>query len=228
MKFQKILFPVWIFVFSFTMLPALHSQSVRFKLDLSPRITWFQTNITDGLTSNGAILGYQAGLGTYFFFAPHYAFASGIHILQAGGKITYTDTTTIRLKDGVVELPGGEMMTTHIQYASLPVGLHFETVEIGYFRFYTDIGFNFLYRVASTASTSNYTIEKGFINQETRSVNLSYNGSAGLSYSLGESTAIQLGFSYTHGLLDITNDEGEKPVDRLIFHSLGLHAGIIF
>ncbi|NOY36525.1 MAG: PorT family protein [Chlorobi bacterium] len=221
-------FPWIIFTFFILISSVNYGQSVQFKLDLSPRITWFQTNITEGISTDGSTFGYQAGLGMYLFFAPHYAFSSGIHIIQAGGKLSYSDTVTIQLKEDMVTLPGREIMTTQLQYVSLPLGLHFETVEIGYFRFYTDMGINVLYRVASTVSTSAHTIEKGFLNNETRVINITYYGTAGLSYSLGESTALQFGLSYTHGLLDITADAAEKPHDRLIFHSLGVSTSIIF
>ena len=225
---KNLLFPLAVVMLLSCSSASVQAQNIQFKLDLSPRISWLQSNVTEGVTTKGSVLGYQAGLGVYLFFAPHYAFSTGIHLLQAGGKLAYPDTVLIRLKDRVVTLPGQEILTHRLQYASVPLGFHFETVEIGYLRFFTNVGVNFLYRVSATTSSANYTIEKGYINQETKGVNITYHGTAGLSYSLGESTAIQGGLTYTHGLLDITMDEGGKPVDRMIFHSLGLQVSIIF
>ncbi len=60
-------------------------SETRLGFDFSPQISWMMSD-DNSISSNGLMGGYNFGLIIDRFFAPNYAFNSGIMINTTGGK----------------------------------------------------------------------------------------------------------------------------------------------
>jgi len=206
----------------------VHAQQLRFMLDLTPQFSWFQTDYPAGVSTRGSVPGYNAGTQFNYFFSRNYAFTGGVKLLHTGGKLTYADTVSIPVSDSALYLPGNTLLTYTFDYVNIPLGLRFQSVEIGYIRFYAETGINILVRFISRVSAAAYNLSKEKNTGDTNPFNITYHTRLGMEYSLGGETSLAVGITYLHGLLDLTKNMPDKPNDRMIFHSLGLQLSIIF
>jgi hypothetical protein len=217
-----------IFFFS---LPALAQtqeyQKVRIALNLSPGYTWFQTDNPRDLQTEGGTFGYNTGMKIILFFQKNYAFTVGLFYMHTGGKIAYTDSVTLMLKDAM-EIPGGTRIKYSINYINVPLGLRLHTVEFGYLRYYFEPGLNVLFNVNPRAGVPAFFDGKESCPDEISLFNIAFFVDMGVIYSLGGSTSLTGGITYMRGLIDMTSDAAGKPGDKLVFNSLGLKLGIIF
>jgi len=204
------------------------AQGLRIMLDLTPQFSWFQTDMPMEVYTKGDVLGYNAGLQFDYFFSGNYAITSGIKIFHSGGKLAYADTVSVLLRNSEISVPGNTLLTYTSNYLNIPLGLHLQSVEIGYWRFYFDTGLNALFRLKANARIRGDVENKGSCNAEANVFNLALYARLGIIYFIGESTALTAGVSYMRGLLDITKNRVGKPADRMIFHAPGLRLGIIF
>ncbi len=206
----------------------LEAQDLRIMLDLTPQFSWFQTDMPMKVYTKGGVLGYNAGLQFDYFFSRNYAFTSGIKIFHSGGKLAYADTISVLLGNSRISVPGNTLLTYINDYLNIPVGLHLQSVEIGYWRFYFDTGLNALFCINANARIQGDIENKRSCHAEINVFNLALYARMGILYSIGGSTALTAGISYMHGLLDVTKNRVEEPPDRLTFHAPGLRLGIIF
>jgi len=57
---------------------------------------------------------------------------------------------------------------------------------------------------------------------------MGYHFTAGIEYSLGGTTAIALGLTFDSNFIDITEDTGDQPPDKILHKMLGFRLGITF
>ncbi len=202
-------------------------QKVRVMLNLTPGYTWFQTDNPREIQTRGGTFAYDAGMKLTFFFQKNYAFSTGLFYMHTGGKISYADSVTLRLKEPM-EIPGDTRIVYSVNYLNVPLGLRLHTVSFGYMRYYFEPGMDVLFNLSSRAGVPAYFDGKETCKDDINFFNLGFHAEAGFEYSIGGSTAITGGLSYMRGLLDITKDAAGKPEDKLIFNTLALKAGIIF
>ena len=115
---------------------------INFSIHFDPLISWFSTDSYDTRT-DGVVPGFNFGISYNKYFSPNYSFSSGINIINGGGRLINRETTHFELKNyynTILTVQPGEVITYRITYLSVPLGLKLQTNQIGYGRFFTDVG----------------------------------------------------------------------------------------
>jgi hypothetical protein len=157
-------------------------------------------------------------------FAEHYAFSTGLTINNLGGRVKYADSINIDASDERILIPSGNTIRYNLQYISLPLGLKFKTVEIGYTTFWINAGVTPMLNIRAKGTTADGSLDRTNIRNETGALNINYFIKGGVEYSLGGSTAIVGGLGYYPGLMDVTN----RSADKINTYSIALVLGILF
>lgn len=203
------------------------AQDIQFSLFADPLISWFSTD-TRETVNNGVRPGFSVGLSFDKYFAENYAFSTGIVLVNASGRVHYSDTIDIEFKNSTLELPAEEQISYKIQYISVPLGLKFRTNQIGYLTFFSNIGLDPKVVIAAKADIPDQAIEDENITEELNLFNLGYHLAAGTEYALGGKTAIVFGLSYENNFLDITTDKDGQPEDKVRHNIVRFKLGINF
>jgi len=202
---------------------SLLSQKLSFSVVVDPQITWLKTDVKN-VSNDGSVFGINGGLVLDRYFAENYAFSTGIFLWSAGGKLLYTDSTTIHFRSGEEDLDPNTSMTYHLQYVTIPFSLKLNSNEIGYIKFFAHLGINNHINIGKTADISSMDIDHVGIPDEINLYNMSYFFGGGIEYSLGGNTAILCGIYYTNGFWDVTvSDEY-----RATLNALSLRLGVRF
>lgn len=207
----------------------LHAQEtdivdngVRFGIKVAPNMSWLRSD-TKGLESDGSKIGFTFGLVTEFPIgaAGNYRFATGLFLNNVGGKIT---TPFIYTENGN-ELTKGLVSDLKLRYIELPLTMKLMTKEIGYMRYYGQIGFGAAFNVRAKADfdqpkyDSNNGALLGFeslVDEDVKDFTQPFRASliigAGLEYNFSGSTTLQVGVNYNNGLTNISKDRkvGDK------------------
>jgi hypothetical protein len=201
-------------------------QQIGFGVHFDPVISWLGSDVKE-TKSNGARAGFNFGLTYNKYFTKNYSFSTGISLINAGGKLTYSDTTVLQFSNfKSTVLPGKPVIYT-IKYLSVPIGLKLQTNQIGYLTFFTDLGLDPKVVIGGKADIPSLSITGENAIKELRTFNLSYHISGGIEYSLGGTTAIVLGLNFEDNFLDVTRDTG-KISDVVTHKLLSFRLGINF
>jgi hypothetical protein len=130
---------IFVFLITFVSCGSVIAQKLRFGVFADPVISWFSSDTHD-TESKGARTGFNFGLTYNKYFTDNYAFSTGINILNAGGQIVNSVPIEMEFKNMQASVLAGEAVIYKIQYLSVPVGLKFNTNQIGYVSFFTDLG----------------------------------------------------------------------------------------
>jgi opacity protein-like surface antigen len=207
-----------------------------FGLKAVPNLGWIKTDDTD-TKSDGSKFGFAYGLVTEFRFAENYAFATGIEVAYRNAKtksnLSSVDTAT------ALTTTVNDASSLKIQYLEIPLTLKLKTNEIGYFRYYLQIGvapgFKLRARAdrktvtqitnaagtidgSSTEEQDNLDI-KGDINN----LNMSMIIAGGVEYNISGNTNLLLGLVFNNGFSDIADGDFNAKSNYL-----GLSIGILF
>jgi len=202
-------------------------NNIRFGIFADPVISWFSSD-TRETTSEGARAGFNFGLTFNKYFAENYSFSTGINILTAGGKLLSSDTITMEFTNFTTEVAAGKPVLYKIQYLNFPIGLKFETNQIGYITFFSDIGLDPKIAIGAKADIPSANIKGERAMDEIKRFNTGYHILGGIEYSLGGTTAIILGLGFEHNFLDVTKENNSQPRDRISHNLLKFRAGINF
>lgn len=225
-------------------IPTIHAQeeqSVRFGIKLAPNMGWLRPD-TKGFKSNGTALGYTFGLMGEFPIGPNgnYAFGSGLFLTSLGGG--YTQDYSF------VETLGGPEQTKALatdlalRYVELPLTIKMMTNEIGYMRYFGQLGFSAGFNIRAKADFEEpvldpsgfYTI--GFRTVEDEDfqddVNLFRAGlviGGGMEYNFSGTTALLIGITYNNGFTNLLNGVEYNGKNAKLFNDyLELSLGIFF
>jgi hypothetical protein len=201
-------------------------QKIGFGIHADPLAGWFTSDNKD-VTNEGPRPGLNFGLTFNRYFTENYAFSTGLSLITAGGSLSYSDTITMSLSNSTTVLPGNSV-TYSIKYLAIPIGLKLQSNQIGYFRFYTDIGLDPKFVLGGKVEIPSQNIEKENASAELKDFNMGYHVTAGMEYSLGGTTALVLGLNFDSNFIDITQDNGNQPIDKILHKMLGLRLGINF
>jgi opacity protein-like surface antigen len=211
---------------------AQENSGVRFGLKLSPNLSMLRSE-TKELKAAGNTLGYTFGLMTEFPIggSGNYRFATGLSLNKVGGR-TSRDTATISNK--VVN----NLETTYkLQYIELPLTVKMMTNEIGYMRYFAQVGFSAGFNIAAKADMI-YELQPNSTRTEMENenvmddINLFRIGlvvGAGAEYNFSGNTSLLFGITYNNGFTNIANFElagGKKA--RLLNNYLELTVGMFF
>ncbi len=201
----------------------LFGQNVRFSFLANPQFSWLSSN-KEIMNGEGVVVGLNTGIEMDIFFAEKYAFSTGLTINNKGGKISYDEEISFKTSDERVTVPAGNEITKRYQYLSIPLGLKFKTLEIGYNTYWIDAGITPMVNIKSRATDEEEILSKSNLIDETSIFNINYFIEAGIEYSLGGNTAIIAGAGFYSGFLDITKADNAK----ISSNSVSLKVGILF
>ena len=229
-------------------MPSLHAQedvTVRFGLKLAPNMSWLRPD-TRGIESNGSTLGYTFGLMADFPIGPtgNYMFGSGLYIQNLGGGYTQ-DYTFV---ENVNSTPQVKALGTdvHLRYIDFPLTIKMRTNEIGYMRYFAQIGTNAGFNIRAKADieqplisgtlTDGTPIVAGFtlleeedFQDQTNIFRSSMIIGGGLEYNFSGNTSLLVGILYSNGftnLLDGVDYNGQKT--KVYTDYLELTVGLFF
>ena len=206
---------------------SMKGQNYSFGIFADPVISWFSSNSKE-TKNEGARPGFNFGVNFNWYFAENYSLSTGLNILNTGGRLYNTDTITMVFNNLSTEVLPGDPVVYRIQYISLPLGLKFESNQIGYIKIFTDLGFDLKYAIGGKADIPSESIEGEVAMNELNSANISYHILAGISYSLGGKTEFVFGLGLERLLFDITNDIPPQPEDKIKNNLLKFRLGLNF
>jgi hypothetical protein len=216
---------IFIFLLSPTLIFA--QQKISIGIHADPVISWFSSDIKE--TSNdGARAGINFGLNFNKYFTPNYSFSSGISIINGGGSLTSSETTTMEFTNFSSTVAPGEAVIYKIQYLAIPLGLKLQTNQIGYLTYFTDLGLDPKVVIGGKCDIPSLDIKGEKALNELNAFNLSYHITAGVEYSIGGTTALVFGLSFDNNFLDITTDNVNQLKDKIGHKLLSFRIGVIF
>ncbi len=215
-----------VFLLTFPLETTNAQKRISFGIHADPLAGWFTSDNKD-VINQGARPGLNFGLTFNRYFTENYAFSTGLNLITAGGRLSYNDTVTMALNNPTIILPGNEVIY-NIKYLSIPIGLKLQSNQIGYITFFTDLGLDPKFVLGGKAEIPEMDIEKENASAEIRDFNMGYHVTAGIEYSLGGTTAIALGLTFDSNFIDITEDTGDQPIDKILHKMLGFRLGINF
>lgn len=202
-------------------------QNIKFGVFAEPLVSWFASDTK--LTQNdGARSGLNFGFTFNKYFSDNYSFSSGLSLMNAGGRLTSTDTVEMFFNNFSTKVAPGDPMVYRIQYMNIPVGLKFESNQIGYITFFTDFGLDAKVVLGGKVDIPSEEIEKESAADEIKSFNLGYHLMAGIAYSLGGNTEMVFGLGFEHNFLDVTDDINDQADDKISHNILRFRIGVNF
>jgi hypothetical protein len=216
---KKYIFIIILALFSVS----LFSQKTSFSIVMDPQITWLRTEL-ENVKNDGVVFGFNGGLVLDRYFTENYAFSTGISLWQTGGKLLFTEETSIDFRDGTRTLEPNTSMTYKLQYLTIPLSLKLTSNQIGYFSFFAQVGLNNHISVGKRGTVESMDLIRVGIPDEIRFYSMSYFFGGGCEYSLGGNTSLLAGIYFTSGFLDITTSEDY----RATLNALSLRIGVRF
>jgi hypothetical protein len=202
-------------------------QKIVFGIHADPVISWFSSDIRQ-VKNVGARPGFNFGLTYNKYFTSNYSFSTGISLLTAGGRLVRSDTVVMDFANFKSTVLPGNSIVYKIKYLVFPVGLKLQTNQIGYLTFFSDLGLDPKVVISRKIDIPSLSLTGENASNEIRMFNLSYHITAGIEYSMGGTTAFVLGLNFDNNFLDITRDNGNKPVDNVSQRILSFRLGVNF
>jgi hypothetical protein len=217
-----------VFVLSLTPFILMAQQRISFGLHVDPVVSWFSSDVPETQNS-GARPGFNFGLTYNKYFTSNYAFSTGISLLNSGGRLisSRSQPTILHLSQDRT-VPPGESVVYKIQYLSIPVGLKFQTNQIGYITYFADTGIDPKIVVSGKVNIPYLNISNERAIDELNMFNLSYHITAGIEYSLGGNTSLVSALSFENIFLDVTKDYETPPTDKVTHKMLSFRMGVNF
>ena len=203
---------------------------INFSIHFDPLISWFSTDSYDTRT-DGVVPGFNFGISYNKYFGPNYSFSSGLNISNAGGRLINKETTQFELKNyysTILTVQPGEPITYRITYLSVPLGIKLQTNQIGYGRFFTDLGLDPQVVIGGRADIPSLDIKGGNASPELNLFNLSFHIMAGMEYPLAGNNSFIIGIGFEKYLFDITRDNGDQPSNLVTQKMLSFRIGMTF
>jgi hypothetical protein len=201
-------------------------QTIGFGIHADPLVGWFTSDNRD-VTNSGAKAGLNFGLTFNRYFKENYVFSAGVSLITAGGSLKHNDTITLQLNNPAVVYPG-LAVDYSIKYLAVPVGIKLQSNQIGYIRFFTDVGLDPKFVLGGKAEIPAMKISKENADAELKSFNMGYHITGGIEYSLGGTTALVVGINFDSNFIDVTHDMADQPLDKILHKMLGFRLGINF
>lgn len=216
---QKYILSVILLAFS----SQIFSQGLSFSVVVDPQITWMNSD-TKRIDREGTNLGLGGGLVMDNYFADNYAFSTGLLILSTGGSLNYQDSLDFQFGGNNTILPPGSTLRYKMQYLTIPFGLKLKSNEIGYLKFFANLGLNTHINLKASGTVETENISGETIKDEVNFFMMSYFIGGGVEYSLGGNTALIGGLYFSSGIWDVTKTNDY----RAHIGSLSLRLGVKF
>jgi len=204
-----------------TVVNAQHNK-LEFGIHTTPLLCWFNSYSSD-ISDKRAKGGFNFGLTFNNYFYGNYAFSTGVSLITAGGSFSYSDDIMFNLNKPATALAGNRLMY-NIKYLSIPVGIKLRTKQVGYISLFTNIGLDPKYAIGGNIEIPSQSMSKQNAYNELNKLSIGYHVIGGMEYSLGGSTAIEIGINFDSNFTNIT----KQPTDKILHKMLGLHLGLNF
>jgi opacity protein-like surface antigen len=225
------------------MMNAQDDASVRFGLKLSPNLSMLRSE-TKGLKSAGNTFGYTFGLMAEFPIGSsgNYRFATGLNLNNVGGKTTQDLSYQSAINGPILTR---ELETTYkLQYIELPLTVKLMTNEIGYMRYFAQVGFGASFNIRAKAdrvvpqyfAAPAAAFVETFVEEENENIQEDINlfraaliVGAGAEYNFSGNTSLLFGITYNNGFTNIANfDVGADKKAKVLNNYLELTVGVFF
>ena len=224
-KSKKSVFTLLLMIFSVS--GSVYAQNIRFGIFADPTINWFSSD-TKETVSNGSRPGFNFGINFNKYFGRNYSFSTGISLMRTGGRLSAGEDITMSFNNLNVSVDSGKQVIYKIQYVNIPIGLKFESTQIGYVRFFVDAGIDPRFLIGSKADIPSENISGETANKELIPVNLSYHVMGGIGYSIGGETELVVGLGFDHNFFDVTKEINLQPGDKVTNNIIRLRIGVNF
>jgi hypothetical protein len=203
---------------------ATMGQNFRIGINMDPIISWFSPD-SKPIDKDGSKLGFNGGLMLETYFQKNYAFATGINLAYMGGNLLYDSSIIVKVKDGdPVTLPAGQTVEYTLQYISIPLSLKMKSNQIGYINYYGQLGLVPQINIKAKAKGAGGLLDKDNVPEEIGAFNLSYFIGGGIEYSLGGTTALNIGIFFNNGFIDLLENKDYKAA----MNFFNLRLGVMF
>lgn len=206
-------------------------------------MSWLRSD-TKGVENDGSKIGYTFGLCTEFPIGAsgNYRFATGLFLNAVGGKYLQS----FAYNDGTQNVTKKLSSEVGLQYIQVPLTMKLMTNEIGYMRYYGQLGFDAGFNVRAKADYDDVVIdpntqavtfrkmEKEDIKDDIQPIRAGLVVGAGLEYNFSGSTTVQAGITYNNGLtnllkkVEVVDTNGDKKKAKLLQNFLELNLAIFF
>lgn len=185
---------------------------------------------------------FDFGLSFDYFFTENYAINASAYmdlpfIFRSGGMSSVADTTSFSTTNGKFisnsDFGNKESITT--MNLDIPISFKLKTNEIGYFRYFGDIGFVNTFRLQSRYSLEDTEIQKyKFGGKELEFTDVEYHTNlydfslrvgGGIEYTISDNTALVVGIYFTNGFVNYIEDGDDQSS---YMRKLSLRTGILF
>ncbi|MGE0077153.1 MAG: porin family protein [Bacteroidales bacterium] len=207
----------------FTLISNQSKAQISFGIFADPQLSWFNSD-TKKFDPNGSVASFNVGFTADKYFAERYAITSGLSLNSIGGNVRFSETFKLETRDSTYEVAAGNNVKFKGQYITLPIGFKFRTNQIGYSTYFATVGLRGSVRLKGFAWEDKNNVEKETATDHFMFAFASYYIGAGMEYSLGSESALQVGLTFASGLskfLDL--DKGS-----LTSQSLSLRIGVVF
>jgi len=202
-----------------TMAHAQSDNATKFRLGIkvAPSLAWTRAD-TKGLKADGSILGYSFGLMTEFPFGANgnYRFATGLLLNNIGGKLTQTASKG----DTISVLQSSKV---HLRYIELPLTIKLMTNEIGYMRYFGQLGIDAGVNIRAKSDADVITTTNGVsvptsesdidVKELTNPIKLGLVLGAGLEYNFSGGTSALIGVTYHSGFTTLYKKNAFEGID---------------
>jgi len=201
----------------------LSAQSpVRLGAHIDPIFSWFSPR-TSQIEKDGARLGYTGGLMVEYYFAPNYAFVSGLNLTLLGGNLLYKEEVDITTGEGThVMIPPQTTVAFNMNYLSIPLALKLKSNEIGFFTYFAELGFTPQVNIGSRASATGGDLHKDNVSKEINAFNVSFFFGGGIEYNIGGQTSLVGGIFFNNGFVDILSADRHTAQVNFVNIRLGV------
>jgi len=206
-----------------------YSQNLEFSLHVDPVSSWMGSNSTS-YNNEGVRAGISLGLDMVHFFDDNYGIATGIGIINAGGRMSATQEHTMVFNNRSEIVPAGEEMIYNLRYLNIPGSLHLRTNQIGYVTIFTDLGVDLRFLLRSTVDIPHNDLYDELAKKEVYGVNMGWHIAAGIEYELGIKASLITGIGFDEDFFDVTRDLENvlQPEDRTGLRMIRIRFGIKF
>ena len=187
---------------------------------------------------------FDYGLSIDYFFTDNYALSTGVYmdhsiLARNGGIATFADSSFLAnsfwtdKKVNAATIGNNEKITA--MSLNIPLSFKLKTNEIGYFKYFGDVGLLNSFRIQSRYTLADTDIQKvrfgkvdpelNAINYHTKLYNLSLKVGGGIEYTISDKTALLVGIYFYNGFLDAIEDGDDKAT---YVRKLSLRTGILF
>jgi hypothetical protein len=216
-------------------------RKLRFGLRAAPQLTWIKADYksipkNETYENGGVKVGFSWGPQVEIQMNDQFAIQTGVDVNYSSGKVKGTITNF----DTIFTLNQNYKM----RFIEIPFGIKARTKEIGYLRYFFNIGLSagFRYRANTEFSTSDNKNNNNIntdINKESKTyVNVfrgAYYLGGGVEYSLSGNTSLVGGLVFNNGITNLLKSQNSTNVkngnladERGILNYLQLNVGILF